>query len=107
MQRRTYRASAPAVFSTRRAQRGFSKMPGRIRNSFLICLVLLFATSMVAEVKVLKNFTLIDGTGREPVAHAAMILKDGRIEWVGSDARLKIPPSSEVIDLQGKYVMPG
>jgi imidazolonepropionase-like amidohydrolase len=82
-------------------------MPGRIRNSFLICLLFLFATSLVAEVKVLKNFTLIDGTGRAPVAQAAMILNNGRIEWVGSSAKLKIPPSAQVIDLQGKYVMPG
>src|SRR3984957_15766207 len=82
-------------------------MPGRIRNSVLFCVVVLSATSLVAEIKALKNFTLIDGTGREPVAHAAMILNDGRIEWVGSAAKLKIPPSAEVIDLQGKYVMPG
>src|ERR1700677_3093791 len=82
-------------------------MPGRIRSSLLSCLVLLFATSLVAEVKVLKNFTLIDGTGRAPVAHAAMILNNGRIEWVGSGAKLKIPPAARVINLQGKYVMPG
>jgi imidazolonepropionase-like amidohydrolase len=82
-------------------------MPGRIRNSVLVCLVLLFATSLVAEVKVLKNFTLIDGTGHAPVAHAAMILNNGRIQWVGPAAQLKAPPLAQVIDLQGKYVMPG
>jgi imidazolonepropionase-like amidohydrolase len=69
--------------------------------------VLLFATPVVAEVTVLKNFTLIDGTGRAPMAQAAMILNNGRIEWVGSGAKLKIPPSAQVIDLRGKYVMPG
>ena len=67
-------------------------MPGRIRNSLLSGLLLLFATSLVAEVKVLKNFTLIDGTGHAPVAHAAMILDNGRIQWVGPVARLKAPP---------------
>jgi imidazolonepropionase-like amidohydrolase len=82
-------------------------MPGRIRSSFLACLVLLFATSLVAQVKVLKNFTLIDGTGRAPVAHAAMILENGRIAWVGPEAKLKPPPSAPVTDLQGKYIMPG
>jgi imidazolonepropionase-like amidohydrolase len=82
-------------------------MPGRIRNSVLTCLLLLFATSLVAEVKVLKNFTLIDGTGHDPVAHAAMIVDNGRIVWVGPAAQLKAPPSAQIVDLQGKYVMPG
>ena len=82
-------------------------MHGRIRSSVLTCLVLLFATSLVAEVKVLKNFTLIDGTGHPPLAHAAMILDDGRIQWVGPEAQLKAPPSARVTDLQNKYVMPG
>ncbi len=82
-------------------------MPGRIRNSLLSGLLLWFATSLVAEVKVLKNFTLIDGTGHAPVAHAAMILDNGRIRWVGPVARLKAPPAAQVVDLQGKYVMPG
>ena len=82
-------------------------MHGRIRNSVLTCLLLLFATSLVAEVKVLKNFTLIDGTGRAPVAHAAMIIDNGRIQWVGPAAQLKAPASAQTIDLEGKYVMPG
>jgi imidazolonepropionase-like amidohydrolase len=82
-------------------------MLGRIRNSLVFGLILLCATSLLAEVKVLKNFTLIDGTGHAPVADAAMILANGRITWVGSVANLKTPPSARVIDLQGKYVMPG
>ncbi len=82
-------------------------MHGRIRNSVFTCLLLLFATSLVAEVKVLKNFTLIDGTGRAPVAHAAMIIDNGRILWVGPLTKLKADPSTQIVDLQGKYVMPG
>jgi imidazolonepropionase-like amidohydrolase len=82
-------------------------MPGRIRNSFIAWLMLLFATSLVAEVKAIKNFTLIDGTGRPPLAHAAMIIDNGRILWVGPAAQLKTAASTQVIDLQGKYVMPG
>jgi imidazolonepropionase-like amidohydrolase len=82
-------------------------MPGRIRNSVVAWVVLCFATSLVAQVKVLKNFTLIDGTGHAPMAHAAMILENGRIVWVGPEAKLKPPPSASVTDLQGKYIMPG
>jgi imidazolonepropionase-like amidohydrolase len=86
-------------------------MPGRIRSSFVACLALVFAllfsTSLVAQVKVLKNFTLIDGTGHAPLPNAAMILENGRIAWVGPAAKLKPPPSAPVTDLQGKYMMPG
>jgi imidazolonepropionase-like amidohydrolase len=86
-------------------------MPGRIRSSYAACPVLvfalLFATSLVAQVKVLKNFTLIDGTGHAEVPNAAMILENGRIAWVGPAAKLKPPPSAPVTDLQGKYMMPG
>jgi imidazolonepropionase-like amidohydrolase len=90
-------------------------MPGRIRSSFVACPVQLlalvfalsFATTLVAQVKVLKNFTLIDGTGHAELPNAAMILDNGRIAWVGPTAKLKPPPSAPVTDLQGKYMMPG
>jgi imidazolonepropionase-like amidohydrolase len=82
-------------------------MHARIRSNLLACLMLLLATSLVAQVKVLKNFTLIDGTGHAPLRNAAMILDNGRIAWVGPAAQLKPPPSAPVTDLQGKYIMPG
>src|SRR4051794_14596906 len=71
------------------------------------CLYLVFAASLHAEVTVLKNFTLIDGTGRGPLVHAAMIIDSGRVRWVGPAAQLTAPASAEIIDLPGKYVMPG
>ena len=73
----------------------------------VILAALLLVTSLHAEVKVLKNFTLIDGSGRPPVAQSAMILDNGRISWIGPAAELKTPSGSEVVDLTGKFVMPG
>jgi imidazolonepropionase-like amidohydrolase len=70
-------------------------------------LILAAAVSLQAEVKVLKNFTLIDGTGTAPLNNAAMIVDNGRITWVGPVAKLKAPAAAETIDLSGKYVMPG
>jgi len=67
----------------------------------------LFCLTLHAEVKVLKNFTLIDGNGGAPAANAAMIVNNGRIEWIGPVAQLKTPAGAEVVDLSGKYVMPG
>jgi len=63
--------------------------------------------SLHAEVKVLKNFTLIDGTGKAPAANSAMIVDSGRITWVGPVAQLKAPAGAQTVDLSGKFVMPG
>jgi len=60
-----------------------------------------------AETTVLRGVTLIDGTGRSPLPDAALVLRDGRIAWVGPTRALTVAPGAEVIDLQGKYVMPG
>jgi len=77
-----------------------------MRNKPCFALILL-AVAAHAEVKVLRNFTLIDGTGRAPVTNAAMIVDSGRITWVGPAAQLKTPANAETVDLTGKFVMPG
>ena len=73
----------------------------------VFCFSILFACSLQGEVRVLKNFTLIDGTGRPAAANSAMIIDNGRIRWVGPAADLKAPASAETVDLSGKFVMPG
>lgn len=68
---------------------------------------LLFAAALHGEVKALRNFTLIDGTGRAPARSSAMIVENGRVTWVGPAAQLKLSAEAEVIDLTGKFVIPG
>lgn len=61
-----------------------------------------------AQSIVLRNFTLIDGSGAPPMPGTALVIDSGgRIEWVGAMARLKTPGDAQVIDLAGKYVIPG
>jgi len=60
-----------------------------------------------AETTVLKNFTLIDGASAKPLANAAMIIVDGRVNWVGPVADLKAPAGAQTVDVAGKFVMPG
>ena len=67
----------------------------------------LLSAALHGEVKVLKNFTLIDGSGRTPMKDAALVVDNGRIQWVGPATQLKTPASAETIDLAGKYVIPG
>ena len=72
------------------------------------CFALLFGASLLrGEIKVLKNFTMIDGSGRPPLADAAMIVDAGRISWVGPVTQLRAPAGAQTVDLSGKYVMPG
>jgi imidazolonepropionase-like amidohydrolase len=72
-----------------------------------IGVLLAAAFAVHAEVRVLKNFTLIDGTGRPPSTASSMIVDSGKIRWVGPTTGLKAPAGAEVVDLAGAYVMPG
>jgi len=77
------------------------------KHFFVTALVLCWAGAARAETTVLDGFTLIDGTGRPPLANAAMIIVDGRIQWAGPLSQLKAPAGATVTHLAGKYVMPG
>ena len=66
----------------------------------------LIALPALAEVVVYRNFTVIDGTGKQPAA-ASMIVDNGRIRWIGPPAQLKAPAGASAVDLSGKFVMPG
>src|SRR5579872_1427152 len=65
----------------------------------------LAVTPAFAQTTLLKDFTLIDGTGKSPAAHVSMLVVDGKIQSIGSN--LKAPAGAEVADLSGKFVMPG
>jgi len=51
--------------------------------------------------------TLIDGTGRAPVADAAVVVADGRITAAGPRAKVKLPKNIKVIDARGQTILPG
>ncbi len=72
---------------------------------------LLIATSAQAQkasgVTALVGATLIDGTGAEPVENATIVIKRGRIVSAGQLDALKIPEDAEVIELDGKWIIPG
>jgi imidazolonepropionase-like amidohydrolase len=51
--------------------------------------------------------TVIDGTGREPLADAVVVVRGGRIEAVGPRGEVEVPRGAEEIDVTGRYVIPG
>lgn len=77
----------------------------RAWKSLALWTIAIFSTS--AETLVLRNFTLIDGTGRTPVPNSVMVITDGRIQSIGAQASAKVPPGAQTRDLGGKFVIPG
>ncbi|HUQ95446.1 MAG TPA: amidohydrolase family protein [Bryobacteraceae bacterium] len=73
----------------------------------VVSIVLALAMAAAGETMVLRNFTLIDGTGKSPAANSAIVVTDGRITAVGTGAAVKAPAGATVVDLGGKFVMPG
>ncbi|MGI8554300.1 MAG: amidohydrolase family protein [Dehalococcoidia bacterium] len=54
---------------------------------------------------VIRAGSLIDGTGRDPIENATIVIEENRIVSVGSNG--EIPRGAEVIDASGMTVMPG
>jgi len=84
----------------------------RCRRAILLMLLAVSGCFAVGQARaqnlVLTNFTLIDGSGAQPIPGSALVIDPGgRIEWVGATTRLKRPSGAKVIDLTGKFVMPG
>jgi imidazolonepropionase-like amidohydrolase len=51
--------------------------------------------------------TLIDGTGRDPVPRAGVVVKDGNIVAAGPAGGLRHGRDARVIDVAGLTIMPG
>ncbi|OMC29394.1 amidohydrolase [Mycobacterium sp. GA-1841] len=57
----------------------------------------------------MRNATLIDGTGADPVTGAAVLVADGKISWVGPEDELPAEHAAGTaeVDLGGNTVCPG
>src|SRR5215475_7037073 len=51
--------------------------------------------------------TLIDGTGKPPVADSVVLVKDGRIVKAGGRSEVDVPKNAQLIDARGKTILPG
>lgn len=61
----------------------------------------------MAEQVLLKSKWLLDGTGAPPIADAALLVRDGRIEAVGPRVAVATPPGTEEVDLGSYTLLPG
>lgn len=65
------------------------------------------AQSAAAPALVLTGATLIDGTDRPPRANATVVVRNGWITAVGDQFTVPVPRGAKVVDLRGKYLLPG
>jgi hypothetical protein len=83
---------------------------GKLSNgAFIIVFLLSFSAPLWAQSRpvVIQGGTLIDGTGRPPLADAAIVFQDGRIREVGKRGEVSTPQGAEMIDAKGKTILPG
>src|SRR5690625_1365060 len=55
----------------------------------------------------IKNGTIIDGNGGEPIKNGAVLLKGNKIKAVGLEKDMPHVDDVEVIDAKGGHIMPG
>ena len=77
-----------------------------MRKKFISLLVVLvlFSASSLAQDLVLKGGTVLTVT-KGTIESCTVVIKKGKITAVGKD--VSIPPGVKVMDVSGKYVMPG
>jgi imidazolonepropionase-like amidohydrolase len=70
----------------------------------IVAVTLLSVGEAAAQVTVLTNATLIDGSGSAPQSNVTIVMENGRIREIGAVAA---PAGATVVDLAGKFVVPG
>lgn len=72
-------------------------------------LVLTAASQMRAQDQplVIQGGTLIDGTGKNPVKNAVVVMEGKKIKEVGVKGKVKIPPNAKIVNVDGKTILPG
>ena len=60
-----------------------------------------------SNVLVFEGGTLIDGTGKPPLANAVIVTEGGRVKAVGVKGRISYPAGAKVISLNGRTILPG
>jgi hypothetical protein len=66
-----------------------------------------FAQGSDADVLVIEGGTLIDGNGGPPVTDALIIIRGNKIETVSRSGRARYPAGAQVLNANGKFILPG
>ena len=67
----------------------------------------MFTASATAQVIALTHATVVDGTGAGPQKDVTIVMENGRIRDMGPSSKLSVPAGASVVDLKGKFIVPG
>ena len=70
-------------------------------------LLLLGCTQGSPDGLALVGATLIDGTGGAPLPDAAIVVRRGKVESVGTRAGFELPKRTSEVDVSGRWIIPG
>lgn len=56
---------------------------------------------------VVRNGSLVNGTGEAPVKDAVVVVEDGLITAVGPESQVAVPENAQVVDAAGGTILPG
>jgi len=65
------------------------------------------ALSASAQTTGLTHATVIDGTGNAPQRDTTIVMENGRIRDIGPSALVQAPAGAALLDLSGKFIVPG
>src|SRR5262245_7190722 len=86
----------------------FTRNNTMIRSWILwIVAIAALVTPGQAQVVVLEGGTLIDGTGKAPVANAVVVIEGTRIKAAGAKGQVAYPQNARVLKTDGKFILPG
>jgi imidazolonepropionase-like amidohydrolase len=71
------------------------------------CLLLLGCKAGASEGLALVGATVIDGSGGAPLADAAVVIRQGKVESMGSRTAFQLPRGMTEVDLTGRWIIPG
>jgi imidazolonepropionase-like amidohydrolase len=65
------------------------------------------AINASAQITVLTRAAVIDGTGAAPQNDVSIVIEKGVIRDMGPSSKITAPAGSTVVDLTGKFIVPG
>jgi hypothetical protein len=79
----------------------------RTISSVFLAVAMLFSAGATAQVTVLTHAMVIDGTGAGAQKDVTIVIENGRIRDIGPSSKVTVPAGAAVVDLTGKFVVPG
>lgn len=80
--------------------------PARV-PALVVGLALTLTARLGAQSLAIIGATVIDGTGRPPIADGVVLLEHGKVTAVGPATAVTVPAGATRIDARGKYLIPG